>query len=176
MVVDIFKLLLYLVNFYKQKDKSERVKNIFNREYKRKDSRSIGNVCDQLFDINYKQWKGIYLFEHIIDHLKATGKMETLTLGEFVEALNQSGFTDTVLEIVDVLKKWYNFLCAENFCLFEKLHLFYLNMFLSLFQSYFLIPSCNMYQNDKNPTFIFSKILNDRYGLIFRLITNYKKK
>ena len=115
MVVDIFKLLLSLVNFYKQKDKSERVKNVFNREYKRKDSRSIGNVCDQLFDINYKQWKGIYLFEHIIDHLKATGKMETLTLGEFVEALNQSGFTDTVLEIVDVLKKWYNFLCAENF-------------------------------------------------------------
>ena len=97
-------LLLFLENFLEDKERYQRVKNVFDREYGRKGLRSIEYVCAHIFDNDYDKWKGIDSFKDIIGHLKCTMQTKTLKLCRFVNALEMYGFTDTLKEIKDVYK------------------------------------------------------------------------
>ena len=85
----------------------ERINNVFDREYdifKHKNVRSIEKVCECIFSSkDYKFWKGISKFDHIMEHLKTSGDLKNLTFGTFIDALVKSGFNDTVQEFEEVI-------------------------------------------------------------------------
>ena len=97
------------------------VTGTFNREYDNKarnsgNLKSIDDVCGGLFTESYDRWKGVGLsrFEHIMEHLKASGEIDSLTFGKFVNVLKEHQFIDTLRIISDCINETSTSNVAQN--------------------------------------------------------------